>query len=121
WIHAGAGCVKRAARRPAICRNSCSDARVRFTERCGVPQNRRNGFGTLAITMTPTKTTIGGLILTACVVAFARAQETPMPDTLTLQKMAARFAPTDIGADVSKLPANDRRVLGKLIDAAKII
>ncbi len=73
--------------------------------------------------MTPTKTTIGSLILAACAVAFVRAQETPMPvpDTLTLQKMAARFAPTDMGADVSKLPANDRRVLGKLVDAAKII
>jgi len=44
-----------------------------------------------------------------------------MPDTATLQQMAARFAPTDIGADLSKLSDADRRVLGKLVDASKII
>ncbi|HWF86204.1 MAG TPA: hypothetical protein VG222_15200 [Vicinamibacterales bacterium] len=44
-----------------------------------------------------------------------------MPDTVTLQRMAARFAPTDIGADLSTLPAADRRVLAKLVAASKII
>ena len=45
--------------------------------------------------------------------AFVRAQEASVPDTATLQTMAARFAPTEIGADLSKLSANDRRVLAK--------
>ena len=44
-----------------------------------------------------------------------------MPDATTLQTMAARFALTEIGADLSKLSAADRRVLAKLVDAAKII
>jgi hypothetical protein len=35
--------------------------------------------------------------------------------------MATRFAPTDIGADLSRLSVADRRVLGKLVDASKII
>ncbi|PYR55497.1 MAG: hypothetical protein DMF85_19415, partial [Acidobacteria bacterium] len=48
-------------------------------------------------------------------------EEKSVPDTLKLQKMAARFAPTDIGADVSTLAPADRRVLAKLVAASKII
>src|SRR5258707_8271363 len=36
-----------------------------------------------------------------------------------LQRMAARFAPTEIGADLSRLPESERSALGKLIQAAK--
>jgi hypothetical protein len=49
------------------------------------------------------------------------AQEAHVPDTATLERMAARFAPTEITADVSKLAPADRRVLAKLVDASKII
>src|SRR5262249_35837405 len=49
------------------------------------------------------------------------AQEAAVPDTAKLEQMAARFAPTEIGADLSKLSEADRRVLGKLVDASKII
>src|SRR5437764_14847804 len=52
---------------------------------------------------------------------LAAFEEKSVPDTLKLQTMAARFAPTDIGADVSTLAAADRRVLAKLIEASKII
>jgi len=52
---------------------------------------------------------------------LAAFEEKSVPDTLKLQKMAARFAPTDIGADVSKLAPADRRVLAKLVEASKII
>ena len=38
-----------------------------------------------------------------------------------LQQMAARFAPTEIVADLSALSPSDRQVLGKLIAASKII
>ncbi len=44
-----------------------------------------------------------------------------MPDAAKLQQMAARFAPTDITADLSRLSDADRRVLGKLVDASKLI
>ena len=57
----------------------------------------------------------------AAAAAFVRAQEVRVPDTTTLQQMAARFAPTDITADLSKLSAADRRVLAKLVEASKIV
>jgi hypothetical protein len=49
------------------------------------------------------------------------AQEAPVPGTLKLQQMAARFAPTEIGADLSGLSPSDRQVLAKLIEASRII
>lgn len=63
--------------------------------------------------------------LTAAAIAVAtmwtRAQENAVPDLQALQKMTARFAPTEITADVSKMPAADRRVLAKLVEASKVI
>lgn len=64
--------------------------------------------------------TAAALVL-AAVIAVPAAQDTGMPDAATIQQMAARFAPTDIGADLSKLPDADRRVLGKLVAASKIM
>src|SRR5438094_3445041 len=69
---------------------------------------------------TTTCVLIGGAIALA-IGAIAKTQEATVPDTMTLQKMAARFAPTDIGADLSKLSAADRKVLAKLVDASKVI
>jgi hypothetical protein len=60
----------------------------------------------------------------AAAAAFAvmvGAQETPVPDTDTLRNMTARFAPTDIGADLSRLSAADRQVLARLVQASKAI
>ena len=47
-------------------------------------------------------------------------QTTTDPETQKLQTMAARFAPVDLTADISKLPDNERQALGKLIAASKI-
>ncbi len=56
----------------------------------------------------------GALFVAAAATATAiTAQEPRMPATAELQRMAARFAPTDITADVSRLSPNDRRVLGE--------
>ena len=56
---------------------------------------------------------------------LAAAPETktgsPSSDLARLQQMTARFVPTDITADISKLPPNEQRVLAKLIQASKII
>jgi hypothetical protein len=41
------------------------------------------------------------------------------PDLAALTKMAARFAPVDIGADVSALPVEERQALVHLIEAAR--
>jgi peptidase M49-like protein len=59
------------------------------------------------------------VLIAAC--ALLTAQEPRMPATAELQRMAARFVPTEITADVSRLSANDRRVLAKLVEASKII
>jgi len=61
------------------------------------------------------------IMLAASAAAFVRAQENAVPDTQKLQQMAARFAPTDITADLTKLSDADRRVLGKLVEASQII
>jgi len=52
---------------------------------------------------------------------LVRAEEASVPDTLTLQAMTARFAPTEIGADLSRLSPADRQVLAKLVEASKIV
>jgi len=41
-------------------------------------------------------------------------------ETKKLEAMAARFAPVDLTADVSKLPPNERQALAKLVEAAKV-
>jgi len=52
--------------------------------------------------------------------AVQTTQTTTDPETQKLRTMAARFAPVDLTADVSKLPDNERQALGKLVAAAKI-
>ena len=44
-----------------------------------------------------------------------------VPDLPQLQKMAARFAPTQIRIDTSKLSAGDQKALVKLIEASRIL
>ncbi|HVS53661.1 MAG TPA: hypothetical protein VHD62_15000 [Opitutaceae bacterium] len=53
--------------------------------------------------------------------AAARGAEPTLPDAAQLERMTARFAPVDIGVDVSRLPANERVALARMIDAAKIM
>ncbi|HKC55520.1 MAG TPA: hypothetical protein VKC35_05330 [Vicinamibacterales bacterium] len=47
--------------------------------------------------------------------------QTTAPGADQLKNMAARFAPVDLSADVSKLPSNERQALAKLVDAAKVM
>ncbi len=65
--------------------------------------------------------TICAIALAAAALAAVAAQETTVPDTARLQQMTARFAPTEIGADLSSLTPADRQVLAKLVDASRII
>jgi peptidase M49-like protein len=51
----------------------------------------------------------------------ALGQEAAVSETVRLQKMAARFAPTDIRADLTTLSAADKQVLAKLVEASKIM
>ena len=54
-------------------------------------------------------------------VGLIGAQEASVPETVKLQQMTARFAPTEIAADVSRLSSSDRQVLAKLVEASRII
>src|SRR5436190_5771847 len=73
--------------------------------------------------MTRRIATACGMLMVAAVIVAAsvRAQESTVPDTARLQQMAARFAPTDIGADLTALSEADRRVLAKLVEASTLI
>jgi hypothetical protein len=52
----------------------------------------------------------------------ARDQDvTQMPTLAELQKMTARYAPADIGADLSALPKSERDALARLIEASRIM
>ena len=44
-----------------------------------------------------------------------------MPDQAALEKMIARFAPTEVTADAAQLSAGDRQALDKLIQAARLM
>jgi peptidase M49-like protein len=66
----------------------------------------------------------GTLVVCAALAAWLSAQERSVSDSQVVakvQQMTARFAPTDIGADLSKLSNADRQVLAKLVDASKIM
>src|SRR5437762_9867262 len=73
--------------------------------------------------MTARWATACGMLMAAVMIASAwgRAQERTVPDTARLQQMAARFAPTDIGADLTAVSEGDRRVLAKLVEASTLI
>jgi tetratricopeptide (TPR) repeat protein len=58
-------------------------------------------------------------IVAGSVAVSAQAPSAPNGDQL--KTMSARFAPVDLTADVSKLPANERQALGKLVEAAKVM
>ena len=62
-----------------------------------------------------------GAVLATAGLAARHQDVTPMPTLAELQKMTARFAPADIGADLSALPKNERDALARLIDAARIM
>jgi hypothetical protein len=63
------------------------------------------------------------LLMTSFVAASVAlgAQDKAAPSVDQLKMMTARFAPVDLSADVSKLPANERQALAKLVEAAKVM
>ena len=66
------------------------------------------------------KTIIAFLALAAPLIS-ATSSPAAIPNPAELQEMAARFAPTEISADLSKLSPNDRQVLARLVEASQII
>jgi hypothetical protein len=63
----------------------------------------------------------GLLIISALICCSLQSQEASMPDRTKLETMIARFAPVEISADISQLPAGERKALAKLIRAGWIM
>ncbi len=57
----------------------------------------------------------------ALATAMMHAADTPLPTAAELRTMTARFAPVDIGADISRLPPSEREALGKLVEAGRVM
>ena len=49
------------------------------------------------------------------------AQNSTAPNADQLKAKTARFAAVDLSADITKLPANERQALARLVDAAKVM
>ncbi len=60
-------------------------------------------------------------LLLAGIGLFSFAQQGPLPDAARLHSMAARFAPVEIGADLSGLPPGERQALAKLVEAGRVM
>jgi hypothetical protein len=45
----------------------------------------------------------------------------PLPDADDLRRRIGQFAPVEISADISRLPENERRALGKMVQAAQVM
>ncbi len=64
------------------------------------------------------------LIAAACAsptTTTAPAKEVVVPEQAKLEAALAQYAPTDIGADVSKLPAGEQQALARLVEAGWVI
>jgi hypothetical protein len=68
---------------------------------------------------------IGVLLAAVCLltgkVAAHAAEAAASPGASLLAEMAGRFAPVEIGADVSALPQSERAALARLIEASRIL
>lgn len=59
--------------------------------------------------------------LGALALAQTKKQEATVPDQEQLQKMMARFAPTEYRVDISGLSAGDKKALAKLVEASHVV
>jgi hypothetical protein len=67
------------------------------------------------------------LLLMALASGCSRAATPPAPAAAPtdpmlqkIQTMTARFAPVDLSADLSKMPANEQQALAKLVEASRV-
>ena len=91
------------------------------TDRGATHQHRptQNAPGSLFLCLS---VLVCGVMFCGLFMLTAVAQDsTQMPTLAELQKMTARFAPADIGADITGLPKNEREALARLIDAARVM
>ena len=68
------------------------------------------------------RTILSAAVLAAFGTVVIAAQGTPpVSETAKLQRQTARFAPTNIRVDLTKLSESDKKVLAKLVEASKIM
>jgi len=69
------------------------------------------------------KTILAALLLANSMTLVAQAAKpgTHVPDAAELKQMSARFAPTELKADTSKLSPGDQKALVKLVEASRLI
>jgi hypothetical protein len=74
------------------------------------------------------RTTLVAAVLAASLIPHGERQvlaqqETmkPLPGAAELEKMTARFAPSEIGGSIAHLPDTERAALAKLVEAAKLM
>src|SRR4029434_7536829 len=82
------------------------------------PANRRWGNSITSLADQMRKLLMTSFVATSVALG---AQDKAAPNVDQLKTMTARFAPVDLSADVSKLPANERQALAKLVEAAKVM
>ena len=75
--------------------------------------------------MKPSLLAFASLLVAGCESRITRAATGRRPANLDpmlekLQTMTARFAPVDLTADLSALPANERQALAKMVEAARV-
>jgi hypothetical protein len=61
------------------------------------------------------------LLAALCTVAAIASAAAASPDAAALEALQAQYAPVELRVDLSTLPASERQVLSKLIEAAKIL
>jgi hypothetical protein len=61
------------------------------------------------------------VLLVGGVAVSGLQKEQELPDVARLQTMAARFAPVEIGADISALPPNEQKALARLVEAGYVM
>jgi hypothetical protein len=59
--------------------------------------------------------------LRLAVLLLPAAASAALPDAAGLKRLEAQYAPVDLRVDLSGLPASERRVLGKLVEASRIV
>ena len=67
-------------------------------------------------------TQLAGITLIAGLIGSSVAAQNPtMPTETQLQQMISRFAPVEIGADLSGLPESEQAALAKMVEAARLM
>src|SRR5438105_4704834 len=115
----GHGSIPGRTRRPPLRKRSCYDSIfIQLGDeilQLGVDRMRLCGYFVVVL--------IGVLVSIPVTARKSKARKggTTAPGQAEIERMTARFAPTQLRVDISKLSAGDRQALAKIIEAARIL